>query len=730
MEHHVPSYNDGFMVRDRGAVPSQPSFNNVPLITRYLQIMRRRKWTIAAATVVCIIAAILITLFVTPQYTATTQLEINRESARIFSEVENVQPETGAGDQEFYQTQYSVLASRTMAERVAQELRLANNAQFFETMDQPAIVESFSGLSSSIPQDQREKVATELLLANLQIQGITTSRLVDINWTSADPTLAAQVANTWGTSFIEYNLERRYDATSYAREFLQERLEQVRQRLEDSERELVGYAQNQGIISLPVGATDGSQPTSERSLTVDRLAALNQSYSAATADRIEAESRLQSARSGALPEQLSNPTVNALLQRQATLSGEYADMMSQFTSDYPPARQLFVQLEEVRAALGREQSRVAAGLRSTYNDAREREALLESQIEALRGEFLDQRRRGIQYNIFQREVDTNRELYDGLLQRLREISVVAGIAENNISVIDTAQIPTSPSFPRPFLNVLGGIVLGLSIGIALALAREQIDETIVDPADIERRLGLPVLGSVPEAETDTPLNELRDPKANLTEAYLSAQTALTFATDHGLPRSIVVTSTRPAEGKSTTAHAFAYLAARGGERVLLIDGDMRSPTLHKSLGTDNMLGLSAVLAGAASLKETIQKVEQLPFDAMTAGASPPSTVELLRGQHFAEMLRELQDMYDFVVIDAPPVMGLADAPIIASMVEATVFVTEFHGVKARHALQALERLQQAHARIAGGILTKLPVGDTRYGYGYDYGYGYGRKQPA
>lgn len=717
---------DGFVVREFDAAPTQHS-SGVPIITRYLQIARRRKWTIIVAALLGVISAILFTLLVTPRYTATAQIEINRESARILSNVEDVEPEAGSGDQEFYQTQYSVLASRTMAERVAQELRLADNPDFFRTMDQPEISDSFRGRSSSIPREEREKAAVGMLLANLRIEGIRTSRLVNINWTSSNPILAAQVANAWGTGFIQYNLERRYDSTAYARRFLQERLEQVRQRLEDSERQLVGYAQNQAIISIPVEGSDGSRAIAERSLTVDQLVSLNQALAEAMAERVKAEGRLQSVGSGALPEQLLNPTVNVLLQRQADLSAEYADMMSKFSPEYPPARQLAERLERVRADLQREQGRVASSLRATYNDASRRELLLRNQLDALRGEFLDQRRRGIQYNIYQREVDTNRELYDGLLQRLKEISVSAGVAENNISVIDAAQVPTAPSFPRPLLNIVGGLMLGLFAGIALALAREQIDEAITDPSEFERRLGVPILGSVPVAETDAPREELNDPKAAITEAYLSAQTALTFATDHGLPHSLVVTSTRPAEGKSTTAHAFAYLVARTGRSVLFIDGDMRSPTLHKVLKIKNEPGLSAVLSGTVSIEEAIQRVDQLPFHTLTAGSPPPNAAELLRGPRFEQLLRELQETYDMVVIDAPPVMGLADAPIIASHAESVVFVMEFHGVKVRHAQLALERLQQAHARIVGGVLTKLPTVDTGYGYGYDYGYGYGRE---
>ncbi|VXD06187.1 Exopolysaccharide biosynthesis protein [Sphingomonas sp. T1] len=718
--------HEGFAVASRDEHLAVTT-SRTPMLTQYLMMAVRRKWTIVGAIVVCLAAAILITLLATPKYTAVTQIEINREGARILNNVENVEPETSTADQEFYQTQYTILESRAMADRVVRKLRLADNQQFFETMRASTIADSFTNGRSSLSRAAREDAAAHILTANVSVEGIRTSRLVNIEWTSPEPTLSAQVASTWGTSFIEYNLERRYDATAYARTFLEGRLVQLRQRLEQSERQLVSYAQNQAIVSLPIGASDASGKVAERSLTVDRLGALNTALSEATADRIRAESRIEGSRSSASSEQLSNPTINSLRQRRAELSADYARLMTQFSPDYPPAKALSAQLSAINTSLSREESRVTGGLQNVYRDAQQRENLLQKQVDALRVQFLDQRRSGIQYNIFQREVDTNRQLYDGLLQRLKEIGVAAGSSENNISVIDTAQVPTRPSYPRPLLNLLAGLGLGILSGLALAFAREQIDETIADPADFERRIGLPMLGGVPNVRSAHPLEDLRDPKSGLTEAYLSIQASLLFSTDHGLPRSLAVTSTRPAEGKSTTAHAFAYVIGRSGSRTLLIDADMRSPSLHADLSIPNEIGLSAVLSGLVDVGEAINKVDGLSFDVMTAGKSPPNAAELLRGHLFTDLLRQLGERYDCVVIDCPPVMGLADAPIIASVAESTVFVMEARGIKARLALIAIDRLHQARARLTGAVMTKLPLNNGGYGYGYDYGYGYGRR---
>ena len=362
-------------------------------------------------------------------------------------------------------------------------------------------------------------------------------------------------------------------------------------------------------------------------------------------------------------------------------------------------------------------------MRDQYSDSASREQRLTEKVDSLREQTLDQRRRSIQYNIFQRDVDTNRELYNGLLQRYKEIGVAGGVGENNISVIDIARPVDHPSSPRPLLNIALALVLGSLLGIGAALVREQMDETISDPAEMEARVGLPLLGTVPLSDSDDPLIELKDPKAAITDAYLSIQASLTFSTDHGIPTSLMVSSSRPSEGKSTSTYALAYSIARAGSRVLLIDGDMRSPSIHNLLSLSNEHGLSSYLAGTNGIDEVIQHPSSEVFAVMTAGPLPPNAAELLRGSRLPALLTELRTRFDHVLIDAPPVIGIADAPILASNVEGVVFVMEAKGVRARVAQAAIERLRQGRGHLLGGIMTKLPL--RQIGYGYEYGYGYG-----
>jgi capsular exopolysaccharide synthesis family protein len=566
-------------------------------------------------------------------------------------------------------------------------------------------------------------MAVSILRSNVRISPIRLSRLVDVSWTAPDPSFAARVANAWATAFIQANIERRFEETAYARNFLEQRLDQVRRRLEESERRLVGYASNQEIINIPVDTGGEGGATRERSLTAESLASLNSALAEATAQRIQAESRL--ANRGASIESLSNATIAQLRQRRGELAADYARMLTQFQPDYPPAAALHEQIRQLDQSITQEEGRVRSSLSNAYQDSVQRERLLNGQVEVLKQDFLNQRRRSIQYNIFQRDVDTNRELYDGLLQRYKEIGVAGVVGGNNVSVVDQAKVPGAPAYPRPFLNLLIALVVGLGIGIGLALLREQMDETLTDPADLEKQVGLPLLGAIPNTGAADPNTELKDPKSGVTEAYLSVQSSLAFSSDHGIPKSLMVTSTRPGEGKSTTARALAHSIARGGTRTVLVDADMRSPSVHGDLGLPNERGLSNYLAGTEEIDRLVQYPSSEPFAVLTAGPQPPNAAELLRGAKLDALVADLLGKFDQVIIDSPPVMGLADAQIIASRTEGTVFVLEAGGVKARIARRAIDRLRQGRARLLGTILTKFDARRAHFAYGYDYGYGYG-----
>ena len=615
---------------------------------------------------------------------------------------------------------------------MVKELKLADNPQFFSYFgetpeDTPAAV---NGAFGAAGREKRSSQAAQILLDNVSISPIRGSSLVEIQFTSPDPRLSADIANAWTRNFIESSLQRRFEATSYARNFLESRLESLRQRLEESERTLVGYAAQQKIVNVPILGPTGSAGAAERTVLADDLYNTNNELSTATADRIKAESKLRYSRrqNGANMEALTNLAITGLRQKRAEVAADYAKMMSQFEPGYPPAQALAQELGELDRNIAREERRVTDAFQNNYNQALARENTLKERVDTLKTGLIDQRRRTIQYNIYQREVDTNRELYNGLLQRYKEIGVAGGIGTNNVSVVDSAEAPEKPSSPRLLLNLALALIAGSILGVGLAFGLEQVDETIADPTQVEPLLGLPLLGAVPNTGGEDPSAALADRKSPIAEAYISVQTNLEFSTDHGVPKSMMVTSTRPAEGKSTTAYALANALARSRRKTILIDADMRSPSVHGLFGMENGFGLSGILSRQGDVKAAVHPTSFENLSVMTAGASPPNAAELLTGNLLTEVLERLLEDFDHVVIDAPPVMGLADAPLIASKVEGVVFAIECHGIRTTLVKTAVERLRSTNARILGAVMTKFEAKRAHYGYGYEYGYSYGDKK--
>lgn len=720
-----PATETGTTVRPHSIENTSP-----PIIQQYLRIALRWKYIIIGVTVACIVLGLVITLLMTPKYTATATVEIAREASQV-TNIQGVERDTSIADQEFYQTQYGLLKSRALSERVATQLRLIDDPNFFKMFgsktDNPAF-NLTNNRYTAAGRAERQRVAGEILARNISIYPTRLSRLVDIAFTSPQAAFSARIANAWAENFIQTNLERKVQATSYGRNLLERQLQLQKQRLDESQRQLVGYASQQEIINLPSQGAANGTTTSERSIVADNLAALNTALTQATADRIEAEARYRSGgAAGASREALSNVAINNLRQRRAELAAQYQQMMVQFEPGYPAAQALKSQIDQLDRAIGREESRVTGSIEGAYHAAAARENALQSRVNQLKSSYLDDRRRSIQYNIYQQEVDTNRALYDGLLQRYKEIGVANGVGVNNISVVDTADEPQKPSSPRLFLNLLASLLGGLALGAIAAFALEQMDEAFGDPSEVERKLGLPLLGSVPKVDDDrAPRDELLDRKSDLVDAYLAISTNLGFTTEHGAPRSFSVTSTRPAEGKSTTALALATMLARAGKRVILVDGDMRSPSIHHLGNVGHDRGLSNFLAGEEAIEPLTFQMPDLGLTAMSSGPIPPNAAELLTGTRLTILVDRLLEHYDHVVIDGPPVMGLADAPLIAARVDGVVYAVESHGIRATQVKTALSRLAAANVRIFGGVLTKFEARRAAYGYGYEYGYGYGR----
>jgi len=711
-----------------GYEPYDDIAHETPILVQYWQAVLRHKIAIAAIIAVCVALGIIVTLLMTPYFTSTARIEISREQEKV-TNVEGVTGSDGAGQNlEFYQTQYSLLESRSLAERVVRARNLASKDSFFEAFgvdpDDSGILSATPKAQTTAQRNERMKLATDLLQEHVSISPIRGSSLVDVNFESPSPNLSAEIANAWIEQFIASNLDRRFNSTVDARKFLEEQLAELKQRLEDSERSLSGYADNKEIITLSSEQTADGKTVSQKTLASANLEALNAELAQATADRIVAESEARQ-RPGN-KNALANVALNNLREERAKAQAEYAKLMVQFEPEYPAAKAIESQVSALNQSIAAEEARSRTGTSARFSEALEREQKLQEQVNRLKGQFSGERRDSIQYNIFQREVDTNRQLYDGLLQRYKEIGV-AGVGSNNISIVDRAQPAASPSSPMLLLNVALAILAGLGLAAAYVFVMEQIDQSVKDPADLKSKLGIAPLGSIPDFEKEDILSSLADKKSVAWEAYLSIRTSLSFLTDHGVPRSFLLTSTRPNEGKSTSAFALAAVLASTGKQILLIDGDMRNPSLHQMLGIKNDAGLSNSLTGSDDLAQLVHQNTTFGFDVMTAGPIPPNAAELLSSTRMRELVTQLSETYDTVIIDAPPVLGLADIPLLADAVEGVIYTIEAGGVKMRGIQSAIQRVRSSRAHIFGGIVTKVQPQHSGYGYGYAYQYSYGNK---
>jgi capsular exopolysaccharide synthesis family protein len=690
-----------------------------------LHVLLRHRRLVLGAVAIGFLLALAVTMLSRREYRATTTIAINTQPQQILGS--RTQPtQRFRNDDQYLQTQLGMLQSRSLAERVAKSLKLADDPAFVGQGAAPA---------------QRLHAAAGKVLHGTEIVPMRGSDLVLIAYADFDPQRAARVANGFADGYIETATENRYNATAYARKFLLARLAEARAKLENSERALVLYAQNQGIVQLDSAGgagnranSDGPSSATGDSLSSQSLVTLNAALTNAISDRIAAEQVYRRAQAnGVSAERVQSPAIQALRAERARIEADYREKLGTFKADYPDMVAQRARLAQVQAAIEREGALIDTSLRSNFEAAQGREAELRDQVERLRSGVLDLRNRGIGYNFLQRDVDTNRALYDALLQRFKEIGVVGELGESQATVVDTAQPPGSPYKPRVGFNLLFGLIGGLLVGVALAFVIEFIDDTIESPEDIATLLNLPALGVVPRmAKGGSIVTELADAKSPVTEGYHSIMTALRFAGAQGLPRSMLITSSRASEGKSSTSLALSQNFARIGLRVLLIDADMRNPSF--SVNDADSIGLFGLLTSDEALVNHVVPTKLENMALLPVGAIPPNPAELLASLRVHALIDEAVSAYDVVVVDAPPVLGLADAPILGSACEVTIMVIEANAVRRPVVLGTLDRLRAANALVVGAVLTKYRAksGSGAYGYGYGYGegYGYGRDHTA
>jgi polysaccharide biosynthesis transport protein len=734
LNHQVDGYRGGYNGYPSFPVLETPAETSGFNFYKYLRILMKYRWLIAGTVLTCLVLAAVITFLMTPIYRATASIQIDREAMNVVK-VDGIQPDdTQVGGVEFYQTQYELLASRSLASRVVSTLGLANDTTF--NVEDKSFLQTLRGMISGfgrapkaeapIAGDDPARKVVSKLMQGLVVSPVRGSKIVKISVDHRDPSMAQKIANGYAEVFIADNLDRRYDATSYARKFLEDRLAQLKGKLEESEKQAVKYAEDQGIISL-----DG-----DKNLSSSDLEAINSKLAEARNERVKRELLWKQAKATnglGLKEILDSQAIQENRKLRTQLAAEYQQKLAIYKPAFPEMVQLRNQIKELDRQVQTEVIAIKQSIEAGYLAAKDEEENLLSQLDSSKTEVVDQRNRSIQYNILKREVDTNRTLYDGLLQRYKEIGVAGGIGTNNISIIDKAAYPIMPRSPRLGLNMILALLGGLTLGFLLAIGLDYLDDSFKTPEDIERELGLTVIGVIPKPEAGTALEEeLADPRSGMAEAYRSLRTGLQFSTSEGLPRTLLVTSSKPSEGKTTTSIHLARTLAHIGLNVLLIDGDLRNASVHKRMAQSNELGLSNYLSGAKLPEEVVQTTDVDRLIVMTSGPLPPNPAELLSGPKFPALLTLAVESFDVVLVDGPPVMGLADAPLISSMVQATMLVVAANETRRNTVRVALRRLQYARANVIGALLNKFDIKLTGYGYGYGYGdysyHSYGTKE--
>jgi succinoglycan biosynthesis transport protein ExoP len=748
------------------AVPEPASLYGYPVEQEahfwdYWQVLSRRRWTVISVFVVTALIAVIWTFTTRPIYTGTATLRIEKEQPRIVK-FEEVIKESDT-QQDYYQTQYKILQSRSLANRVIGLLQLDQQGEFRDPDADRGVGEKVQSwmreqlvrwipLPPPAAPEPREDLAvasplTEAFLQRLSIEPVRNSRLVKVSFESHQPDLAARVANTLADAFIAQQLDQRVEATRYASQFLAQQLDETRDKLGKAEEQLNQFLKASDILF--VAADKAGQP---QDLVTQQLTLLSEALLKARSERIAKESLVTHAATAkdldALPAVLQSQLIAKLKEELVKLESEHKQLGQVFKPEYPKMQQISQKIGETRRQLRGEVDRAVQAVQSDYQAAVRNEREMESALTAQRMQARDMTNRMAQYSLLRREVDTNRELYSALLGRLRETQVSAALFTSNISVVDRAEISTIPSRPRKQFNLLLASVLGLAGGVGLAFLFEYLDTNIKDAREVESLLRVPILGLVPSwnALSGRRRRELSGTKASdkpfalvahtemasiSAEAFRGLRTNLLYSTPEHPPKTIMATSLSPEDGKTSLVTNLAItLAQLGSGPVLLIDADMRRPDLHEVLEIEQAPGLSTYLTGQVELDAAIKPTAVPNLFAIPAGRNPINPAELLASTRIRQMIETLGQRYAHIIFDTGPLFGVSDAMILAGQVEGVILVLRQGRASRDGAQRAIRNLVSVHGRLLGVILNDVDMNGNGY-YGYYGYYGYGsHKDPS
>jgi polysaccharide biosynthesis transport protein len=689
---------------------------------QYLAVIHKRRALILTCLVVSLVTAFLYNYTTRPLYMATTQIFIETNTPDIMPGKELVQSPIGD-----LQTEYQLLQGRALAEKAVERLNLQKNEEFqtgplmspWERIQRrvqgrnPATVVDNEGIPL-LP-------AVAAFRSRVNVQPLPGNRLVNLRFTAYDPILAADAANTLAQLYIEQALDIRFSTSSDATRWLGERLKEQQEKLEKAERALIEYKERQGQMT--------------GTLAEQKIGTIDSALMTARTERISKETLAHQAQRLSpndiqnYPQIASNPNVAHLRSQLVDLQREQTRLSETFGERHPEIVRNKEQIRSVEEKLRSEMASVVRGLESDAQLARQREASLQASMDAAKRDIWDASRKSVDYDMLKREVDTNRELYQSLLSKAKETGLETKMDYRNVRIMEKAEPPRAPFSPQKNKNYQIALLIGLALGLGISLLFEHLDNTFKTPDDVKQHLDLPFLGMVPDGSaknngqntgTVSPLI-LRSPKSAVAEAYRVLRTNLIFSSADRTGRILIISSANPSEGKTTTVANIAASLAINGSRVLAVDADLRRPTMHQHFGLAKSPGLSDLIVGKCKPSDVIQKTQFGGLQVLPCGYVPPNPTELLGSATLREILGALRTHYDWVLIDTPPVLAMADTAVLSPLADGVVLVVAAE-TSSRPAVQrAVDQLRSVNSRMVGVILNKVNFERNSYYYGQYYG---------
>ena len=711
------------------------------------RIIRKRRWSAISTTIAVVVLVLLWTLRQKPVYQAKGLLEIERENPSIMTVQELFQIENLSDD--YVETQYKILQSDSLARDVIRQLHLDQLKEFSSEsrlVSWPALFHRATTQENTVSADAvHEQRVLQNFEDRLTVAPIQRSRLVRVTFDSQDPQLAARVVNALAGSYIDESLQTRWDAGQKASAWLGDQLDKLKIKLEKSEGDLQTYASSNGLLYLvnDKGETEN--------IVDQRLRQTQAELTQAQADRYQKESLFRLAEAGdygALPGVFDNKVTQDLMDRLAELERQQAALTPEFKPDYPKMKEIQSQIDRVQQFLQQHRQQAERHIADEYFAAVHREGLVTKAFDKEQKEASVIAQKSVEYNILKREADTNKQLYEGLLQRMKEAGVSAALRASNIRVVDPAVPPTSPTRPRVGLNLAFGLLFGLAGGAGLAFAQERIDNTFKSPEDVERFLRMFVLAMIPledagvswkngggrlgakpkglAASTRRVLSARKDgdgwlridtvKQSKLREAFRVLRTSVLLSSPGRPPRSVAFVSAEGGEGKTTVCCNLAVSLAGLGKRILVINADIRRPSVQSFFQLSGSSGLVNYLAGEGEWRSFVQVSNTKGVDCLICGPEPPNPSELLLSERMESLIKDAMNDYNFVLVDSAPLLNVTDGRIVAAAVEGTVLVVKASTTSREHVQRAQACVADVGGHVIGVALNGMDLRKAGYSY--------------